>query len=77
MIVIAPSLDKIVFDEHKRNRGTDTVCEKVGKCLNCERTITTNLKEHICGYSKCANCQEYCEMSTHECYMTRKECKGW
>ena len=71
------------FDEHKRNRSTgkpNIVCETVGKCLNCERTITTtkdtSLKDHICGYSKCSNCYEYCDMSAHKCYMTLKQCKG-
>ena len=70
---------QICFDEHKRDRSSeksDIVCQKVAKCLNCERTITTGLKAHVCGYSKCSNCQEYCDMGTHECYMTSKKCKG-
>ena len=70
---------QICFDEHKRDRSSeksDIVCQKVAKCLNCERTITTGLKAHVCGNSKCTNCQEYCDMSTHECYMTLKQCKG-
>ena len=59
---------------------SDTVCQKVGKCLACERTITTtnykSLKDHICGYSTCTNCKEYCDLSKHQCYMTIKLCKG-
>ena len=63
------------FDEHKRNRGkSDVVCEKVVKCLHCERTIT--VKDHICGYSTCSNCKSYCNMKSHKCYMTKKQCKG-
>ncbi len=67
------------FEEHKRNRSSgkaDIVCRKVGKCLSCERTITIDLKDHICGYSKCTNCDEYCDMNIHKCYMTRLKCKG-
>ena len=45
------------FMEHKRERASggksDIVCERVVKCLKCERTITTSDDEnHICGYSK-------------------------
>ena len=52
----------------------------VGKCLDCEKTITTSqgikLKDHICGHGKCSNCGDYCDLIVHKCYMTAKECKG-
>ena len=68
---------KSCYNEHKRERGiNDSVCKKVCRCLNCKRTLTTGLKDHICGHSICSNCKEYDNMSTHKCYMTVKECKG-
>ena len=71
---------KACFDEHKRNRATkggksDTVCEAVQKWLMCRRT-TTDLSSHVCGFSKCSNCKEMCDPTTHKCYMLRKWAKG-
>ena len=68
------------FDEHLRNRGVkkgkiDTVCTTVQKCLECKRSVK-DLKDHICGYSKCSNCLEYCDMKDHKCFMKLKQCKG-
>ena len=68
------------FEEHKRDRSEggepDIVCEIVAKCLECERTITMPLKDHICGYSKCSNCKDYCDLTMHKCFMKKKKCKG-
>ena len=68
------------FEEHKRDRSSkgidDIVCEKVCKCLKCEKTVVGCLKNHVCGYSKCKNCGEYCNMNEHLCFMTQKSCKG-
>ena len=68
------------FDEHKRNRATkkgklDIVCFVVQKCLQCKRS-TTDLSAHLCGYSKCSNCDELVDPSTHQCYMKWKPSKG-
>ena len=76
---------KECYDEHKRNRAAtpngkiDIVCEKVQKCLLCKRTVSTQVDEHethVCGFSKCSNCLEYCDQSTHKCYMVKKWAKG-
>ena len=66
------------FDEHKRERGTgesDIVCDLVKKCLDCKR-IVRDLEKHICGYSECNNCNEYCNLQDHKCYMKAVETKG-
>ena len=67
------------FDEHKRNRSEgekpDIVCDLVKKCLKCKR-IVTNLSTHVCGYSECSNCKEYCNLQEHKCYMKIVETKG-
>ena len=66
------------FDEHKRERGTgesDIVCDLVKKCLECKRTVR-DLEKHICGYSVCNNCEEYCNLQDHKCYMKTVETKG-
>ena len=31
---------------------------------------------HICGYSECSNCWDYCDMRKHRCFMKRKKCEG-
>ena len=54
----------------------DIVCENVAKCLKCERTIAMKLKDHVCGHSVCSNCKDYCDLTTHECFMKKKQCKG-
>lgn len=71
---------KQCFEEHLRNRARkggkeDVVCRSVQKCLQCGRTVKGS-EEHICGYSSCSNCKEYCDMKTHQCYMLPKQCKG-
>ena len=53
----------------------DIVCNKVKKCSKCKQNVK-NLEEHKCGYSKCNNCNEYCDMKKHDCYMKIKFCKG-
>ena len=58
------------------NKKSDIVCKNVAKCLKCERTITMPLKDHICGYSNCSNCKDYCDLTTHKCFMTYKQCRG-
>ena len=67
------------YNEHKRNRATngklDVVCNLVQKCLLCKRAVT-NLKIHVCGFSNCGNCDEYCDQTTHKCFMSRKPSKG-
>ena len=65
----------------KEGKEKDIVCDKVKKCLFCERKLTTargvvNLAEHKCGFSDCRNCGEYCDMNIHECFMQKKQCKG-
>ena len=71
---------KKCFEEHKRDRSSkelgDIVCKKVAKCLECEKTVVGCLKNHVCGYSMCKNCREYCDMNQHLCFMTKKSCKG-
>ena len=66
------------FKEHIRNRAKgkkpDIVCNLVKKCLKCSRVVT-NLKKHVCGYSECSNCKEYCDPHDHKCYMLVKETK--
>ena len=69
------------FEEHKRDRSEgykpDIVCEKVAKCLKCDRTIKEMpLKDHICGHSKCSNCKKYDDLTTHKCFMKKTRCKG-
>ena len=73
------------FEEHKRNRSkkegsTNTVCDIVFKCLKCERTLTNakdvGIKNHSCGFSKCSNCQAYCDLTLHQCHMKKTTCKG-
>ena len=73
------------FEEHKRNRAkkegiTNSVCDIVFKCLKCERTLTADkdkgLKHHSCGFSKCSNCQTYCDLTLHQCHMKNSTCKG-
>ena len=70
------------FDEHKRDRKikedaeSKIVCKKVCKCKKCGRIITYGLENHICGFSKCSNCREYCDMNEHRCFMVNKKCKG-
>ena len=67
------------YEEHLRNRSKgkecDVVCKLVQKCLECKRTIS-DLSQHVCGHSTCRNCQEYCDLKTHECYMLPVETKG-
>ena len=67
------------YNEHKRDRATngkeDVVCNHVQKCLLCKRTVT-DLKTHVCGFSNCGNCEEYCDQATHKCFMSRKPSKG-
>ena len=68
------------FDEHKRNRSKskenkNIVCDLVKKCLKCKR-IVEDLKEHVCGFSKCINCSKYCDPHLHKCYMKIVETKG-
>ena len=69
------------FDEHKRNRAgeksknANIVCDLVKKCLKCKR-IVGDLKEHVCGFSRCSNCGKYCDPHLHKCYMRVVETKG-
>ena len=68
------------FSEHKRNRGKrdrkqDIVCKFVQKCPDCER-LSKNLSKHICGFSVCPNCREYCDMKEHRCFILKKPVKG-
>ena len=66
------------FDEHKRERSkgkSNIVCALVQKCFECKRTVS-NLKGHICGYSVCINCNEYCNLQDHKCYMNNVKTKG-
>ena len=67
------------FDEHKRNRSKgdkpDIICNVIQKCLKCKRTIT-NLKAHVCSFSECSNCGEYCNLQDHKCYMKVVKTKG-
>lgn len=52
-----------------------STCYVFYKCNVCNRLC---LKEnnHKCGYSKCFNCKEVVETTTHKCYMLRKFAKG-
>ena len=67
------------FDEHKQNRSKgdkpDIICNVIQKCLKCKRTVT-NLKTHVCGFSECSNCKEYCNLQDHKCFMKVVETKG-
>ena len=67
------------YEEHLRNRSKgekrDVVCELVKKCLTCNRNVS-NLKRHVCGYTTCSNCRNYCDPKTHKCYMLPVETKG-
>ena len=64
------------FDEHKRERGkNDVVCDLVKKCSKCKKTVL-DLEKHICGYSECNNCREYCDLQDHKCFMKIVETKG-
>ena len=64
------------FDEHKRKRGeNDIVCDLVKKCPKCKKTVQ-DLEKHICGYSECNNCREYCDLQNHKCFMKVVETKG-
>ena len=67
------------FNKHKRNRSKgkkpDIVCDLVKKCPKCSRVVS-DLKAHVCGYSECSNCKEYCDLHDHKCYMLVKETKG-
>ena len=70
--------DEIIYDK------IDSVCNRVKKCPKCERVFTDRKlykkykkdKVHICGYSECGNCKEYCDMHEHCCFMMSTMCKG-
>ena len=72
------------FNEHKRNRSKgknpDIVCDWVKKCPKCNKVLDfkkyKKIKNHVCGYSECNNCKEYCDLHNHKCYMLVKETKG-
>ena len=51
------------------------MCDLVKKCLKCKR-IVGDLKEHVCGFSRCSNCGKYCDPHLHKCYMKIVETKG-
>ena len=60
---------------HSKGKERDVVCELVQKCLECKRRVS-DLNQHVCGYSTCRNCKEYCDLKTHECYMLSVQTKG-
>ena len=71
-------MDKSVSTNIKRERSkgkSNIVCALVQKCFECKRTVS-NLKGHVCGYSVCINCNEYCDLQDNECYMNNVETKG-
>ena len=67
------------FQKHLRNRAKegkeDIVCKTIKKCLFCERNVQ-DLAKHECGFSTCHNCEEFCDMKNHKCFMQPKKCKG-
>lgn len=57
------------YDFHKVAKDR-MLCENRISCLKCHYKIGKRpLEEHVCGYSECVNCKEYCDVGIHKCYM--------
>ena len=60
----------------KTESKTNSVCESVRKCTDCERIITGKyVKIHKCGYKESDNCDKYVNKD-HGCFLKKVKAKG-
>ena len=66
-----------VFTRHKLKknpRAFQSKCEKFYQCSECGYVISSKLRPkhlHRCHEVRCFNCNQYCFLNEHRCYMTR------
>ena len=54
----------------------NNVCKEVHKCRDCNKIILRT-ETHMCGYSRCRNCDEISKTNEHCCYMQSKKQKPY
>jgi len=71
--IYCENCNRYCFNQDCFNNHND-VCKEVYKCLVCNK-ITLRAETHMCGYSRCRNCEEIVKTGEHQCYMQPKNQK--
>jgi len=71
--IYCKNCNRYCFNQDCFNNHND-VCKEVYNCNVCNK-ITLRAETHMCGYSRCHNCDEIVKTAEHRCYMLPKKSK--
>ena len=75
--IFCNNCNRYCFNEQCLIDHSESVCTTEFKCPECSTFLKRgNAFLHMCGYSKCKNCDKEVEVNTHKCYMVNKVAKG-